>query len=69
MTLSIYTIKLSNEDIFHIPGVYEIIMNYKKDIDVVLKYLKQKRRKRVEMRNCIASINHINRLSNKRIYK
>ena len=60
---------LSNEDIFYIPGVHEIIINYKKDMDVVLNYLKQKKKERLESRNWIASMKHINRLSKSRMYK
>ncbi len=59
-------ITLTNEDIFYIPGVHEIIIDYKKDMDAVLKYLKQKQKKRVEMRNHRASINHVRRLLNQR---
>ena len=54
---------LSNEDIFYIPGVYEIIMEYKQDMDIVLKHLEKVRRHRVRCRNWIASNKHSRRMA------
>jgi len=60
---------LSNEDIFYIPGVHEIIMNYKKDMDVVLKHLEKVRKHRIKYRNWIATNKHAYRMAkaNKRM--
>ena len=60
---------LSNEDIFYIPGVHEIIMDYKKDIDVVLKKIERKRRERLADINWLASMKHIRRMAKSRMYK
>lgn len=46
---------LSNEDIFYIKGIHEIIMSYKKDMDRVI-------RKRVTMRQHNSSMKHIYRI-------
>ena len=57
---------LSNEDIFYIRGVHKIIMDYKEDMDIILKKIEKKRQERIEQRNWIASIKHINRMNKAR---
>ena len=48
---------LSNEDIFYIDGIHEIIMNYKRDMDEVI-------RKRVARRQYNSLMKHIQRMNN-----
>ena len=60
---------LSNEDIFYIPGVHEIIMSYKEDMDVILKRIEIRRKQRLEHINWKASVKHIRRMAKSRMYK
>jgi len=60
---------LSNEDIFYIKGVHEIIMDYKKEMDIVLKEIRRMEKLRLEELNWTASMKHIRRLHKSRMYK
>ena len=59
---------LSNKDIFYIKGVHEIIIDYKNQMDVLLKEVARKEQLRLEERNWIASVKHIRRLRKSRIF-
>lgn len=54
---------LSNEDIFYIPGVHEIIIGYKNNMDIVLKHMEKVRKHRIKYRNWVASNKHSRRMA------
>ena len=58
---------LSNEDIFYIPGVHEIIIGYKKDIDRVIRKRIAKRRHNSLLKHDKRMKSHYNKVNNYRI--
>ena len=57
---------LSNEDIFYIPGVHEIIIGYKEDMDAIIRKRVAKRRHKSLMKHVHRMKNHYNKINNQR---